>query len=317
VARGPGTGGAIVAELRFDGRVAIVTGSGRGVGRGHAMVLASRGAKVVVADLGGRVAGGDGGSPEPAEHVVEEIRAAGGAAVACHASIAEEEGAASIVQAAIDAFGRLDIVVNNAGIADPGWFEDLTLEQFRRMNAVHYLGVVYVTRLAYPHMVAAGYGRIVTTFSEAVVGTVPKNTSYGGGKGGAFGFMKCLALDSVRHGILVNAVSPRAGTRLNSPEEMAVVFDRPAEWFTSLPEQFPPEGVAPAMAYLAHESCRLNGEVLVCGGGTAKRLAIVESRGLTSDDLTPELIADNLDQLMDLGDAEVVDVRAALRDRGD
>ena len=281
------------------------------------MVLASRGAKVVVADLGGVVAGGDSGSPDPAEQVVREIEAAGGTAVPCYASVADEEGAATIVQTAIEAFGKLDILVNNAGIADPGWLEDLTLDQFRRMNAVHYLGVVYVTRSAYPHMVSSGYGRIVNTFSESVIGTVPKNTSYGGGKGGAFGFTKCLALDAMRHGIRVNAVSPRAGTRLNAPEEMAVVFDKPAEWFTSLPEQFPPDGVAPAMAYLAHESCQLNGEIIVCGGGEAKRLAIYETRGIAKKDMTPEFIAENLEQLMDLRDAELMEVHVALGQSGD
>jgi NAD(P)-dependent dehydrogenase (short-subunit alcohol dehydrogenase family) len=301
-----------MAELRYDGRVAIVTGSGRGVGRGHAMLLASRGAKVVVADLGGSVSGGLEGSPEPAEQVVKEIEAEGGTAVACYASITEEEGAAKIVQTAIDAFGGVDILVNNAGISDPGYLEDLSFDQFRRMNAVHYLGVVYVTKFAYPHMVEAGYGRIVNTYSEAINGSVPKNTSYGGGKGGAFGFTKCLALDASRHGIRVNAVSPRAGTRLNAPEEMAIVFDQPAENFTSLPDQFPPDGVAPAMGYLAHESCKLNGEIIVCGGGTAQRLAIVESKGVTSDNLTPDYIAEHLDELMDMQGAEVMEIGIAL-----
>jgi NAD(P)-dependent dehydrogenase (short-subunit alcohol dehydrogenase family) len=299
-----------MAQLRFDGRVAIVTGAGRGVGRCHALLLASRGARVVVADLGGAV-DGTGGSSEPAELVVKEIEAAGGEAVAVFASVAEEAGAGEIVERAVQAFGGLDIVVNNAGIADPAAFADTPLDQFRLMNAVHYLGTVYVTKAAYSHMHERGYGRIVNTFSEGVLGMVPKNTSYAGGKGGAFGFTRALALDAMQHGIRVNAVAPRAGTRLSGPDVMAATYDQPAELFTTMPDRFPPEQVAPAMAYLAHESCTLNGEIIIAGGGEAKRLALLESRGIRSDDMTPEFIADHLDALLDLTDADVIDVHVA------
>ena len=134
-------------ELRFDGRAVVVTGAGRGVGRSHALLLASRGANVVVADYGAEL-DGTGSSNEPAARVVEEIEAAGGRAVACCASVAEEEGAASIVGAAIESFGRLDIVINNAGISDKHLFADLSLEQFERMLAVHFLGTVLITKSA-------------------------------------------------------------------------------------------------------------------------------------------------------------------------
>lgn len=296
-------------ELRFDDRVAIVTGAGRGVGRCHALSLASRGAKVVVADLGGALEGG-GSSAAPAEEVVAEITAAGGEAVACHASVADEDGAAAIVQAALDAFGRVDVVVNNAGIANPESFEDDSLEQFRRMIDVHYLGTVYVTRAAWPHMVEAGYGRIVNTTSEAVLGFVPKATSYAGGKGAVLGFTRALALQGPPHGIRVNAVVPRAQTRLSAPEVMAKTYDVPVETFDSgSMDQYAPELVSPAAVFLAHESCRLDGALLVSGGGQVMRIAFVCNEGITKADMTPEDVAENLSTLQDLSTAQEVIVQ--------
>lgn len=300
-------------ELRFDGRSAIVTGAGRGVGRCHALALASRGAKVVVADLGGALEGG-GSSPAPAEEVVAEIQAAGGEAVACHASVAEESGAQEIVQTALDAFGRVDVVVNNAGIADPDWFENLPAEHFRRMIDVHYLGTVYVTRAAWPHMVDSGYGRIVNTCSEALVGMVPKATSYGGAKGAVLAFTKALALDAMRYGIRVNAVAPRANTRLSAPAVLAKTYDVPEEVFAGgeTMKQFAPELVSPAAVFLAHESCELNGEVLISGGGQVMRMAIVVNDGITSENLTPEVIAERLDEVMDVTGAPAVRVETLM-----
>jgi NAD(P)-dependent dehydrogenase (short-subunit alcohol dehydrogenase family) len=292
-------------ELRFDGRSVIVTGAGRGVGRCHALLLAERGAKVVVADLGGQL-DGSGSSTEPAQQVVKEIEAAGGEAVACHASVADEKGAASIVQTAIDAFGRVDVVVNNAGIADPDWFEDLSLERFRRMVDVHYLGTVNVTFAAWPHMIDAGYGRIVNTCSEAAFGITPKATSYSGGKGGVFGFSRALAIEAPRHGIRINMVAPRASTRLSGPPVMAKTYDVAEEVFEGVMDKFAPELVSPAAAFLAHESCPLNGEVLVAGAGQVFRLAVVANDGFTKDDVTPEDIAENIEKVMDLSGAHEI-----------
>jgi hypothetical protein len=302
-----------MSELRFDDRAVIVTGAGRGVGRSHALALGARGAKVVVADLGGEL-DGTGSSSGPAQEVVEEITGAGGEAVACHASVADEAGAASIVQAALDSFGRLDVVVNNAGIADPDLFEDLSLDRFRRMVEVHYLGTVNVTFAAWPHLLAGGYGRIVNTTSEGALGTVPKCTSYGGAKGGVFAFTKALANDAMRHGIQVNAVAPRANTRLSAPWVLAKTYDLPLDVFeeSDTMEKFRPELVSPAAVFLAHESCRLNGEVLVSGGGQVMRMVIMENEGITKDDLTPEDVAENLDRVMDLSDAHVVAVETLL-----
>jgi NAD(P)-dependent dehydrogenase (short-subunit alcohol dehydrogenase family) len=301
-------------ELRFDGRSAIVTGAGRGVGRCHALLLASRGAKIVVADLGGALEGG-GSSAEPAEQVVKEIEEAGGEAVACHASVAEEAGAASIVQTAIDAFGRLDIVVNNAGIADPDWFEDISPQRFRQMIDVHLLGTAYVTHAAWPHLIEAGYGRVVNTCSEAALGTVPKATAYGAAKGGILSFTRELALEAPRHGIRVNAVAPRAQTRLSAPEVMAKTYDVPVD---AIPPEtmdvFKPELVSPAAVFLAHESCELNGEVLISGGGQVMHMAFVVNEGITEENLTPEHVAENLATVLDLSAAQEVKVEAATGD---
>jgi NAD(P)-dependent dehydrogenase (short-subunit alcohol dehydrogenase family) len=287
----------------------IVTGAGRGIGRCHALLLASRGAQVVVADLGGKL-DGSGSSSAPADEVVKEIEAAGGKAVACYASVADEAGAASIVQTALDAFGRVDVVVNNAGIANPDWFEDLSVERFRRMMEIHYLGTVNVTKAAYPHLLAGGYGRIVNTCSEAAFGSVPKATSYGSAKGGIFGFTRSLALDSVRHGIRVNAVAPRANTRLSGPAVLAHTYDQPENLFAGTMDRFAPELVSPAVAFLAHESCELNGELLVSGGGQVMRIAAVQTNGITHDDMTPEVVAERIDAVMDMTDAQVLLVQS-------
>jgi NAD(P)-dependent dehydrogenase (short-subunit alcohol dehydrogenase family) len=301
-------------ELRFDGRSVIVTGAGRGVGRCHALLLASRGARVVVADLGGRLEGG-GSSAEPAEAVVKEIESQGGEAVACHASVADEAGAASIVQTALDAFGAVDVLINNAGIADPDLFADHSLAKFRQMVDVHYLGTAYVTYAAWPHMVQAGYGRIVNTCSEAVLGFVPKATSYGGAKGGVLGFTRALANEASPHGIRVNAVMPRAQTRLSAPAVMAKTYDVPESTFDAgSMDSFAPELVSPAAAYLAHESCALNGEVLISGGGQVMRMAFVCNEGITKENVTPEDVAENLSTVMDLSGAQPVQVETLTGD---
>jgi NAD(P)-dependent dehydrogenase (short-subunit alcohol dehydrogenase family) len=297
-----------MSELRFDDRVVIVTGGGRGIGRCHALLLASKGARVVVADAGGAI-DGRGSSPAPADEVVLEIEANGGMAVAAYASVADETGATSIVETAIEAFGRLDAVVNNAGIHDPGRFESLSVEQFRTMLDVHFFGTLFVTRAAWPHFLSAGYGRVVNTASEAMLGGIPELTSYGAAKGAVFGLTRNLATEGARHGIRVNALAPRAHTRMSEShsDALASLLSLPNDIMDQIKASMPPELCAPAAAFLAHESCPLNGEVLQIGMGGVARIAVVRAQGIAKEPLTAEDIAENVDSILDLSDAQVID----------
>ena len=298
-----------MTELRFDGKIALVTGGGRGVGRAHALLLASRGAKVVVADPGVAV-DGSGGTHGPADEVVQEIKAAGGEAVACYETVTEESGAAAMVQTALDSFGRLDVVINNAGINGPELFENHTAEQFRRMAEVNYIGTALVCHAAWRHFMTSGGGRIVNTASEGPLGIHEMMTCYGGAKGGVIGLTLALASEGPKYGIAVNGFSPRVGTRMSSPERMSHVYGRPPETFANLSTVFPPELASPAAVYLAHESCPLNGVMLCCGGGQVLRMAIMQNDGFTSDKLTMEAIAEHLEEIVDMSQAANVGVGA-------
>ena len=291
-------------QLNFDGKRVIVTGGGRGFGRGHATMFAARGAKVVVADYGVEV-DGSGSSPEPAEQVAREINRAGGEAVAVFGDVTDSSDAQAIVQTALDAWGGLDILVNNAGISDPDWFAEETLERYHRMTDVHYFGTVMMAKAAWVALQESG-GCIVNTTSEAILGRVPKHLAYSGAKGAVFSFTRALALDGHRHGIRVNAVAPRGTTRMSGPEALSRYFDLPPEAFDEdLLASRNPEHASAAVGFLAHPSCPLTGETIICGGGRAMRLAVVESVGIdTGGDIFPEDLAANLEQLMDLTDAE-------------
>jgi len=295
-------------ELRFDGRAVIVTGAGRGIGRSHALLLAAKGARVVVADVGAGI-DGDGASSSPADEVVAEIEASGGEAVASYASVADEAGATSIVDTAVEAFGRVDAVVNNAGIHDPARFDSLTLDQFRRMFDVHFFGTLLVLKAAWPHFVEAGYGRIVNTVSEALLGGIPELTSYGAAKGAVFGLTRNLATEGAAHGIKVNAIAPRAYTRMSasSSDSLSEMLSIPKADMDAINASMPPELCSPAAVFLAHESCPLTGEVLQVGMGGVARLAVVHTEGINKQPLTAEDIADNLEAILDVENARVTD----------
>jgi NAD(P)-dependent dehydrogenase (short-subunit alcohol dehydrogenase family) len=249
-------------ELRFDDRVAIVTGAGRGLGRAHALLLAARGAKVVVNDVGGSKEG-EGSDAGPANDVVAEITAAGGVAVADTNSVGTEDGCKSLVQRAIDEFGRIDIVVNNAGISRWAALPDADAENLERTLDVHLRGTWHTTRAAWPHMVEQGYGRVITTASTGMLG-LADNLAYATAKGALIGFTRSLAFGSVEQGIRVNCIAPNSVTR---PSESAtkpnIVTD--AKVGTAQVQAMQTDLVSPMVAYLAHEDCAVNGEILVAG----------------------------------------------------
>ena len=279
--------GGPVDELRFDDRVAIVTGAGRGLGRAHAMLLASRGAAVLVNDDGASV-NGEGSSPEPANDVVAEIRAAGGVAVADHTSVATAEGGAAIVAHALDEFGRVDIVVNNAGILRDKALHNMTPEMFEHVLAVHVLGAFYVTQPAFVRMREQRYGRIVVTSSAAGTYGNFGQTNYSTAKMGLVGMARTISTEGARYDIKANVLSPGAFTRMTEnlmPEGSA--------------DKLTPALVAPVVAFLCHESCPVAGEIIAASGGRVARVFVGEVPGFTKNDLTIEDVAANFDTIMD------------------
>jgi len=284
-----------VETLSFNDRTVIVTGAGRGIGRAHALLLASRGASVVVADLGAKVDGTDVDGDDPASDVVAEIRAAGGRATACRADISTESGAADVVATAIEEFGRLDAVINNAGIVRTARFDEVSTQEYQRYLDVHFFGSLNLCKAAWPHLIASGSGRVVNTVSAAMLGN-PLMTHYGSSKGAVFALTRNLALEGAEHGILVNAVAPGAGTRMaeNSAESLA------PEVMEYLRTQLLPEHVAPLAAYLVHPSCTVTGELFNAAGGTVTRAVVVTTTGIHDPALTPETVAARFDEVMAL-----------------
>jgi NAD(P)-dependent dehydrogenase (short-subunit alcohol dehydrogenase family) len=284
-------------ELRFDGRTAIVTGAGNGLGRAYALLLASRGANVLVNDLGGAVdgSGRDGGA---AQAVVNEISQLGGTAVADTNSVASAEGGIAIVRGALEAFGGVDIVVNNAGILRDRSFHNLSPEDFDAVLDVHLRGTFFVTAPAYRHMRERGYGRVVVTTSASGLFGNFGQANYGAAKMGVVGLAKTLAQEGAKRDIRANVIAPGAFTRMSGgiiPEESPAM---------------PPELVAPAVAYLCHESCSLNGEILSAFAGRVARAFVAETVGYFNEHLTVEDVADNLTTILD--HTEILEPRSGM-----
>jgi NAD(P)-dependent dehydrogenase (short-subunit alcohol dehydrogenase family) len=282
-----------MATLDFSDRVVIVTGAGRGIGRAHALLLASRGASVVVGDLGARIDGSGVDGDNPAAEVVAEITAAGGKAVACTGDVSTEEGARALVDAAISSFGGLTSVVNNAGIVRAAPFAEVPDEEYQRHLDVHYFGSLRVIRAAWPYLLQAEAPRIVNTISQAMLGN-PGMSHYGGSKGALFGLTRNLALEGLEAGIKVNAIAPGAGTRMAE----AAADTLPPEVMEYMRTALLPEHVAPVVAYLVHPSCEVTGEVFNVAGGIVNRLALVNTVGIHDPGLTVETVADRFDTIM-------------------
>jgi NAD(P)-dependent dehydrogenase (short-subunit alcohol dehydrogenase family) len=271
-------------ELSFDGRVAIVTGAGNGIGRLHALELARRGARVVVNDLGGAM-DGTGSSATPAEAVVAEIEAAGGEAVANADSVATPEGGERIVRTAVERFGKVDIVVNNAGILRDAAFKNTTPDLVDPVLDVHLKGAFNVTRPAWLVMLDQGYGRIVNTSSGSGLFGNFGQSNYGAAKMGLIGLTRVLAIEGGRKGIHVNAIAPIAKTRMTE-EIMGEGGDA-----------YAPELVTPVVVYLAHESCDRNGHFYSVGAGRVSRVFIGSTAGIEDPKLTPESVAAAIDEI--------------------
>lgn len=276
--------------VSFEDAVVIVTGAARGLGQAYARLLAARGAKVIVNDIGIDLEGGNA-SPELAAQIAADITAAGGTAIGNASDIATEAGANAVVAAAMDTFGRLDAVINNAGAVRNGWLGTTTLDDLDHMLSIHTRGAFLVTNAAWKTMVKQRYGRIVMTTSCGGLYGQPGLAAYGAAKGALMGLTRVLSLEGESQGIRVNAIAPLAYTRLAAhiPEEdRRALFER----------HLRVEQVAPLVALLAHRECPVTGEIFDAGAGRYARMFIGEGIGYLNADATIEDVRDNFDEVM-------------------
>ena len=278
--------------ISFEGRVAIVTGAGGGLGRCHAIELAKLGAKVVVNDLGGAM-DGTGGSSEAAAHVVEEIKSAGGEAIANGGSVSDARGAKSMVEAAMNAWGRIDILINNAGILRDKSFTKMTMEDFRAVLEVHLMGSVYCTKEVWPIMREQNYGRIVMTTSPSGLYGNFGQTNYGAAKLSLVGFMNSLKIEGAKNNVFTNAIAPVAATRMTESLMPAEALKR-----------LGPELVTPAVLFLSSDKAP-NGVIMQAAGGRYSIACIVENAGVDlGTDAGVDDIAENYGKIADLSGAQ-------------
>lgn len=290
--------------IRFDQRVAIVTGAGKGLGRAYAEYLAARGARVVVNNRRRIV---DANGRTSADEVVSAICEAGGEAIANYDSVEDPGAGERMVEQALDTWGRLDVLINNAGVGQHRTFHKASVAEFLDIFDINFFGTLYVTHAAYARMRAAGYGRIVVSTSSAGLYGLHGSTAYAASKAALVGLIRTLAGEGRSHNVLSNAIAPYAATQLtageNSPEFLATMR---------------PEWVAPMLAYLASEQTRLNGEVIVAGKGAFRRAAVMEGAGIGYTDahaLTPETVARDVEQIVDMKAAgEFADAMASFND---
>lgn len=293
-----------MSDLRFDDRVAIVTGAGGNpsMGRAHALLLASRGARVVVNDIGTvKEVPGYAGTAS-ADAVVAEIRAAGGEAVADTNDIASEAGANALIRTALDAFGGVDILVNNAAICMLVPLDEMTSRDYQRHIDVNLMGAVWTSRAAWPHMKAKRYGRIVNIGSGGFAGTAYLS-AYGASKGGLFSLTRTLAAEGKDIGIKANTVHPHAFTRM-----LEAQHHESSSLFKEATAHQQPELVSPLVAFLAHEGCPVNGECINSGSGRVWRTYVAETPGFTDRAHTAETIAARWDEVMDVGGSKITGI---------
>ncbi len=281
-------------SIRFDSRVAIVTGAGAGLGRCHALLLAERGARVVVNDPGGAL-DGRGSEHAAADQVVAEIKSKGGKAVASYNSVSDPAGAQNIIDTALNTWNQLDILVNNAGILRDKAFNNMSLEDFEAVVQVHLMGTVYCTKAAWPVMREQKYGRIVVTTSGS--GTVGNfgQANYGAAKTGVVGLINVLRFEGAKYNILVNAISPSAHTRMTEgllPPDMIPYMK--------------PELVSPAVAYLCSDDCNVSGQITAATAGGFARVQYFVTEGVQFDPempVTVEMFAEAFPKVTDLATA--------------
>ena len=279
-------------SISFEGQVAIVTGAGGGLGRSHALELARRGAKVVVNDLGGAM-DGTGGSSEAAEKVVSEIKESGGEAISNGGSVSDRNGAKSMVDDAMEAWGRVDILINNAGILRDKSFSKIDLDDFQVVVDVHLMGAVYCTHAVWPIMREQNYGRILMTTSPTGLYGNFGQTNYGAAKLAQVGFMNSLKIEGAKNNIHTNTIAPIAATRMTESLIPEAVHSKLA-----------PESVTPAVLFLISEGAP-NGVIMQAEGGRFSVASIVENTGTQLGvDATPEDIASNYDMISDLEGAK-------------
>ncbi len=287
------------STLSFDGQVAVVTGSGRGLGRAYAVELARRGAAVVVNDVSG----------EHAREVAGEIEGAGGTALACEESVTTPEGAQAIVAAALERYGRLDALVNNAGFMRNAYVEQLAIEDFDAVLDVHLRGSFLVTRAAWPALRRAGEGRVVMTCSAGGLFAMQAECNYAAAKAGVYGLTKALSFEGREHGIRVNALLPMAGTRIEAAQPVPD-YERhyPEDVRAALAPRRHVRSVAPFVVYLASRACAVSGEAFSVGFGRFARVFVGETPGWIAPDesaVAPEELATRIDEIRALDDFAV------------
>ncbi|MBS9376083.1 SDR family NAD(P)-dependent oxidoreductase [Rhodococcus sp. B50] len=284
-----------MTDLRFDGRVAVITGAGRGLGRAYALLLAARGAKVVVNDPGSTI-GGDNEDTGPADEVVQLIRSNGGEAVVSLDSVATPEGGQGIIDTAVSNYGQVDILIHNAGNNRYATLSEMTYDDFDAVLDVHLRGAFHVVRPAFPLMAEAGYGRVILTGSIGGIYGNRRIANYAAGKAGVIGLSNVVALEGESRGIKSNVILPGALTRLAE------------DYDTSSYPPMDPALAAPTVGWLAHESCSITGEILSSIAGRVSRVFVAESPGVYQPSWSIEDVAEHIDEIRSTDDPWILPV---------